>query len=289
MTDTAHHPVLNGPDLDKAIEHARAALAAVLGAPAGGDGADYPCLRPGDWGDWAGRFGYPGHRVAGWGDEPSYPEMIAEARALLGILLVQRLVLAAERIGERDRAAIAAVRADRNEAIAVHAALLYRLPAESPAWPDLAMTVGRLSYDRYSDPWPEAEAPDPDDLDAACDLLLRAARRDEADERTARYLVLALRDRQRLLAFPADTSALMAWSERLLTFPDAGGLDRARLHDLLELEPTGRADLRSLRLTPATQRQPRPVGLRLSPWCRGQARPQGWGTGVRSRTPARAE
>ncbi|MGD0063046.1 MAG: hypothetical protein ABSB76_06365 [Streptosporangiaceae bacterium] len=263
MTDTAHHPVLNGPDLDKAIEHARAALAAVLGAPAGGDGAAYPCLRPGDWGDWAGRFSYPGHRLVGRGDEPSYPKMIAEARALLGILLAQRLVLAAGRTGERDRAAIAAVRADRNEAIAVHAALLYWLPVDNPAWPDVAMTVGRLSYDRYSDPWPEAEAPDPDDLDAACDLLLRAARRDEADERTARYLVLALRDRQRLLACPADTSALMAWGERLLAFPDAGGLDRARLHDLLELEVTGRAeslaqrgswdpaDLRSLRLAPA--------------------------------------
>jgi len=225
MTDTANRPVLNGPDLDKAIERARAALAAVLEAPAGGDGAAYPGLRPGDWGDWADRFSYPGHRLVGRDHEPSYPKMIAEARALLGILLVQRMVLAAGRTGERDLAAIAAVRADRNEAIAVHAALLYWLPVKNPAWPDVAMTVGRLSYDRYSDPWPEAEAPDPDDLDAACDLLLRAARRDEADERTARYLVLALRDRQRLLACPADTSALMAWGERLLAFPDAGGLD----------------------------------------------------------------
>jgi len=44
---------------------------------------------------------------------------------------------------------VAATRADRNEAIAVNAALLYRLPVDDPAWPDVAMTVGRLSYDRY--------------------------------------------------------------------------------------------------------------------------------------------
>ncbi|HWN01272.1 MAG TPA: hypothetical protein VNO54_29830 [Streptosporangiaceae bacterium] len=37
------------------------------------------------------------------------------------------------------------------------------------------LALGRLSYDRYTDPWPGAEPPDPDDLDAACDLLLRGA------------------------------------------------------------------------------------------------------------------
>src|ERR1017187_9516087 len=178
--------------------------------------------------------------------------MIAEARALLGALLEHRLALlehrlalalaAAGRTGERDLAAIAAVRTDRNEAIAVHAALLYWLPADDPAWPDVAMTVGRLSYDRYSHAWRDPEAPAPDDLDAACDLLLRAAPSAEADERTARYLVLALRDRQRLLACPADTSALMTWGQRLLAFPDAGGLGRASLQDLLELELRNRTE-----------------------------------------------
>jgi len=171
MTDIANRPVLNGPDLDTAIKHARAALAALLRVPAGGDGAA----------------------------NSAYPKMIAEARSLLGALLEHRLAQAAGRTGEPDLAGIAAIRADRNAAIAVHAALLYRLPADDPAWPGVAMTVGRISYDRYRDAWPDAEAPDPDDLDAACDLLLRAAR-DEADERTARYLVFALRDRQRLLA-----------------------------------------------------------------------------------------
>lgn len=52
----------------------------------------------------------------------------------------------------------------------------------------------------------------------------------------ALYLVLALRDRRQLMACPADARALMTWGERLLSFPDAGGLGQARLTDLLELE-----------------------------------------------------
>src|ERR1017187_4888889 len=170
MTDIANRPVLNGQGLDTAIEHARAALAALLRVPVGGDGAAYPGPAPGDWGAGGSSPGHgPGDRGAGI----SYLKMIAEARALLGALLEHRLALLEHRLalagraGERDLAAIAAVRTDRNEAIAVHAALLYWLPADDPAWPDVAMTVGRLSYDRYSDAWPDAEAPHPDDLDAA--------------------------------------------------------------------------------------------------------------------------
>ena len=128
---------------------------------------------------------------------------------------------------EQDARAVAAARADRNEAIAVTGALLYWLPADDAAWPEVALTLGRLSYDRYTDPWPGAEPPDPDDLDAACDLLLRGARYDDADERTTLYLFLALRDRQHLLACPNDAKALMTWGRRLLTFPDAGGLGRS--------------------------------------------------------------
>ena len=98
------------------------------------------------------------------------------------------------------------------------------------------LALGRLSYDRYTDPWPDAEPPDPDDLDAACDLLLRGARYDDADERTTLYLFLALRDRQHLMACPGDARALMTWGERLMAFPEAGGLGRSGLHDMLELE-----------------------------------------------------
>jgi hypothetical protein len=185
VSETARHAALGGADLDAAIGHARAALAAPLRAAADdGSGEESP--------------------------------LIAEARALLSTLLDHRIDLAAERLGHADPVVVAAVRADRDEAIAVSGALLYWLPAGDPAWPEVALTVGRLSYDRYRDSWPKAARPDPDDLDAACDLLLHAARYQELDERTTLYLVLALRDRHRLLACPADARALTIWGERLL-------------------------------------------------------------------------
>jgi hypothetical protein len=211
LTDIVSRTVLNAQDLDAAIEHARAALAALLRFPANSD-------------------------------RSGYPKVIAEARALLGTLLEHRLAVAGAPRQERDQAVVAATRADRNEAIAVNAALLYWLPADDPAWPDVAMTVGRLSYDRYSDSWPDAEPPDPDDLDAACDLLLRAARSHDADELTTLYLVLALRDRKQLMASPADTNALMTWGERLLSFPGAGDLGPASLPELLERKLRNRAE-----------------------------------------------
>jgi hypothetical protein len=197
-------PQLEGEELDTAIDHARAALAARL--------------------------------------RTSDLTVVAEARALLGALLDRRVALAAARMDEQDADAVAGARADRNEAIAVTGALLYWLPADDAAWPEVALTLGRLSYDRYTDPWPGAEPPDPDDLDAACDLLLRGARYDDADERTTLYLFLALRDRRHLMACPNDARALMTWGERLLAFPDAGGLGRSGLHDMLELELLNRAD-----------------------------------------------
>jgi hypothetical protein len=209
LTDTTSRTVLNAQDLDAAIKHARAALAALLRFPAHGDGA-------------------------------GYPKVIAEARALLGTLLEHRLALAGPQRQELDQAVVAATRADRNEAIAVNAALLYWLPVDDPAWPEVAMTVGRLSYDRYSDAWPDAEPPDPDDLDAACDLLLRAAHDHDADELTTLYLVLALRDREQLMASPADTNALMTWGERLLSFPGASG--PASLPEALERQLHNRAE-----------------------------------------------
>jgi hypothetical protein len=151
--------------------------------------------------------------------------------------------LAAARLDDRDAFAVAAARADRNEAIAVTGALLYWLPAGDAAWPEVALAFGRLSYDRYTDTWPGAESPDPDDLDAACDLLLRGARYDDADERTTLYLFLALRDRQHLMACPGDARALMTWGERLMMFPEAGGLGQSGLHNLLELELLNRTDV----------------------------------------------
>ncbi len=205
MNSIASRPLLSREDLDTAIDRARTELAALLRGT---------------------------EDIVGTGG----PKAAAEARALLAALLDRRVTEAAARMDEQDTRAVAAARADRNEAIAVTGALLYWLPADDAAWPEVALTLGRLSYDRYTDPWPGAEPPDPDDLDAACDLLLRGARYDDADERTTLYLFLALRDRQHLLACPNDAKALMTWGKRLLTFPDAGGLGQSSLHDMLELE-----------------------------------------------------
>jgi len=200
MNRIASRPLLSGEDLDTAIDRARTELAALLrgSVDRGGTGA---------------------------------AKEVTGARTLLSALLDRRVTAAAARVDERDARAVAAARADRNEAIAVTGALLYWLPSGDAAWPEVALTLGRLSYDRYTDSWPGAEPPDPDDLDAACDLLLRGARYDDADERTTLYLFLALRDRQHLLACPNDAKALMTWGKRLLTFPDAGGLGRSGLHD----------------------------------------------------------
>jgi hypothetical protein len=200
-------PWIQDEDLNAAIQHARAAVSAVLHAPAAREGST----------------------------------LVAKARAVLASLLEQRITRATARLDAGDPAAVSAARADRNEAIAVTAALLFGLPSGDPAWPEVALTVGRLSYDRYRDAWPGAAPPDPDDLDAACDLLLRGARGDEADEVTALYLFLALRDRRRLLASPADADALVTWGYRLLTFPGAGGLGRGTLHNMLEAELLTRA------------------------------------------------
>jgi hypothetical protein len=209
VSDLAERAAGPDEDLDAAIEHARAAVAAVLHA-AGGEGSP----------------------------------LLAKARAVLADLLYQRLTRAAASLDQDDSAAVSAVRADRNEAIAVSSALLYELPSGSPAWQDVALMVGRLSYDRYRDAWPEAEPPDPDDLDAACDLLMRGARSDESDERTARYLFLALRDRRRQVSSPSDADALVTWGRRLLSFPEAGGLGRGSLHNMLEAELVTRAESR---------------------------------------------
>jgi hypothetical protein len=65
------------------------------------------------------------------------------------------------------------------------------------------------------------------------------------------------------MACPNDARALMTWGERLLTFPDAGGLGQAGLHDMLELELLNRADL----LSHAGSRGPwglRPMRLAVS-------------------------
>src|SRR5690348_17303830 len=84
MNDTA---LLDGEDLDAAIEHARAALAALLRAAALNGAA------------FDGAAGPPKH--AGEGSP-----LVAEARALLASLLDHRIDLAAQRMGAHQAAVV---------------------------------------------------------------------------------------------------------------------------------------------------------------------------------------
>lgn len=196
-------------DLNDVVECARTALAA-LSRPAGGECGD--------------------------------PDTIAEVQAILGSALGYRFAVAQDQLDERDSAALAAARADRDEAIAVTAALLRSLPSNDPGRPEIALMAGQLSYDRYTDLWPDAGPPDPADLDTACDLLLQGVADHEADKLTTLYLVHALRDRLDLLNNHADRDAFITWGERLLSFPDAAEDDWADLHDMLGTELLDRAE-----------------------------------------------
>lgn len=173
-------------------------------------------------------------------------------RLLLGDLLDQRYAMLAERAdrlgaasgdggssgGDARTAAIAAARADRDEAIEVLGPLLG--PETSPegteqldgdVWLEAAAAAGRLRYARYDDSWPGAGPPDRADLDAACELLRAVVERNPA-EREAYFLVLALHDRLDLRPDPGDRDAFLTWAGWLLdqcgeTEPDgplSGGL-----------------------------------------------------------------
>jgi tetratricopeptide (TPR) repeat protein len=169
-------------------------------------------------------------------------EAMAEVEELLGLALHDRFTLAAARLDEKDAVAVAAARADRDDALALMAARLRSLPDEDPDRHELALMAGRLTYERYTDPWPDAGPPDPGDLDAACDLMQQGVPGDEADEPTVFDLVCALRDRLGLAHDLADRDAFITWGERLLGFPDAVDDGRSDLHEELGLELLGRAE-----------------------------------------------
>lgn len=87
----------------------------------------------------------------------------------------------------------------------------------------------------------------------------------------------------------------MIWGERLMTFPEVGGLGQSGLHNLLELELLNRANVPNGSWGPWGVR---PTGLaailgRTSDRAsctlrRERARRSGWGRGVRPRTSAQA-
>src|ERR1022692_166801 len=177
-------------DLDDAIEHGRAALRLLClhsdDETGGGDGAD--------------------SRVAG-------------SRAVLVFLLSDRFQVARALTAPGDAAGIAAARSGREEALAQLGEVPGTGGPGEPGWPDLAAAIGLLRYARYDDSWPGSQAPEPADLNAAIDLLTKAAG-NEPEQYTLKILVIALDHRFEQGSDPADCEAMIFWAQRLLDHAD---------------------------------------------------------------------
>jgi hypothetical protein len=114
MDDMSVRSAPGAADLDTAIEHARAVLSVLLRAPVQAAPVSSRRTEP---------LGWPTGPEQSRG-ESGFPKLIADARALLCALLDYRFSLAAEHLDAADPVAVAAARADRDEAIEVTAAQL---------------------------------------------------------------------------------------------------------------------------------------------------------------------
>ena len=95
MMSVASRPLLSGEDLDRAIDRARAELAALLRGPE---------MRGSE-------MRVPEMRGLGHGSEASGPQAVAEIRALLGALLDRRVTERAAQLDEQDARAVTSARA----------------------------------------------------------------------------------------------------------------------------------------------------------------------------------
>jgi hypothetical protein len=189
-------------------------------------------------------------------------EVVVGLRTVLGLALADRFDARVRLEPDNDHA-VAAARADRDEAIAELAAVLPQ--ADAANWPGIATTLGRLRHQRYGDRWPGAAAV-PGDLDAAVGLLSQAAQSATAlsastqpattqptttqpaamrqagpDPRIVRSLVPALWDKYALSADGADRDELISWAQVMLDLPGTGEQDALSGHDLLGLVLLDRA------------------------------------------------
>ena len=203
-------------DLDAAIARAQAGLASCTGeqpgpaAPAGG----------------------------ALGDQ----ELAADLSWILGSLLWERLRAREAELDPADAVAVAAARADRDGAISALRPLLASPGPSDPARLEVADELGRLLHDRYDDWWPQAQDPDPADLDAAIELLTSVADA-EPDPAALWYLALALSDRAILREAADDLDGMISRTLQLLEHPDMAGADTLEVQDLLASALEDRAGL----------------------------------------------
>ncbi len=194
-SDQQPGPEQNG-DLDAAIQHARAALAC-------------PGPEPEDPGP-----ALEEERYQADGSTSSI-SMRAELRLLLGLVLTDRCTVWAAALDSAEASAVLAARACRDEAIDVLTSAFGEIPAGEPAWAVAADALGRVQYDRYTDPWPGAPPPVQADLDTAIDLLA-ATVTVEPEPRSVSYLVFALADRLAIRSDTDDLDQFILWCQRLL-------------------------------------------------------------------------
>jgi hypothetical protein len=127
---------------------------------------------------------------------------------------------------------VEAARAHRDESIGVLERVLAEIAGQDLAWALAAGALGCARYNRYSDPWPGASAPDPVDLDAAADLLPGALSL-IPDPLTASSLILALADRPGTSDRPADLHLIITWGHFLLDDAQDPGVDFTWVRELV--------------------------------------------------------
>jgi tetratricopeptide (TPR) repeat protein len=198
-------------DLDSAIGYARSGLASL------------PPEEPGPAGD-------------GMAD----PGTGVELRLVLGLALCERFAAERRRLEPGAAGHLSAARACRDEAIATLGTVVDEIELDEPARAVAADALGRVRYDRYSDPWPGASQPDPADLDRAIELLTTAVST-EPDPSTIAYLAFAYSDRFEAGHDPRDRDHLITWCQRLLSLGSPAGHDPL-IHQMLSSALVDRAD-----------------------------------------------
>lgn len=126
----------------------------------------------------------------------------------VGLELALRYLASVDTDDPVSVAALAALRAQRDEAITLLGEDYRRLSHSDPR---IAAVLGELMFRRYID----EPGPDRADLDAARDLLLAAARQDPVDAEVY-TLTLVLEARMEIDDQPADRDAFITWASWLL-------------------------------------------------------------------------
>ena len=148
-------------------------------------------------------------------------------------LALWHLSLNDQRLADADpEGHVRAARAHRDESIAVLERVRAEIASKDLIWALAAGALGSARYNRYSDPWPGASAPDPADLAGAIDLLSEALSL-IPDPLTASCLILALADRPGTSDRPGDLHLIITWGHYLLEDAQDPGADYNWVRELV--------------------------------------------------------